>query len=211
MSDSPNKSNINIEVIAVAYKRFGELKTFVQSWLNQTSDQWKLKIIHDGLNEEFLQIMQKYQLEAPEKISFYCTESRFNDYGHSLRDLGLKEATENYVLLTNADNYFIPKAIEFLIEEIEKKDPDVVLFDMVHSHNEPGGRDLPPYSFFQTSYKRRCIDVSSAIVRTSLAKKAGFKHKSFDADANYFEDIKKLKPFFNLRVTKLPQILFVHN
>jgi glycosyltransferase involved in cell wall biosynthesis len=206
-----NKPPIQIEVIAVSYQKFGELKTFVQSWLNQTSRNWKLKVIHDGPNREFIKIMSAYQLEAPDQITFFCTESRYNDYGHSLRDIALKEATGDYALLTNADNYFIPKTIEFLIEEIVQKDPDVVLFDMVHSHNEPGGRDLPPYSFFQTSYKRRSIDVSSGIVRTSLAQKAGFRGRSFDADALYFEDIKKLKPFFNLRVTKIPRILFVHN
>ncbi|MGB1153670.1 MAG: hypothetical protein ACPG4F_05815 [Paracoccaceae bacterium] len=42
------------EVIAVAYKRFGELKVFVQSWINQTEKNWKLHVIHDGDSKNFI-------------------------------------------------------------------------------------------------------------------------------------------------------------
>tara|TARA_E500000178_G_scaffold288304_1_gene290850 strand:- start:169 stop:378 length:210 start_codon:yes stop_codon:yes gene_type:complete len=41
------------EVIAVAYQRFGELKVFVQSWINQTEKNWKLHVIHDGDSKNF--------------------------------------------------------------------------------------------------------------------------------------------------------------
>ena len=40
-----------IDIIAVAFEKLGELKVFVQSWLNQTEKNWKLTVIHDGQNE----------------------------------------------------------------------------------------------------------------------------------------------------------------
>lgn len=202
---------IKIHVIAVAFRRLGELKVFVQSILNQTNNDWLLTIIHDGPNEDFDKIMNKFKSESSVKINFFNTERRYNDYGHSLREIGLKQVSGDYVLLSNADNYLIPKAFEYLIEAVENNKPDVVMFDMVHSHNKPGGRDLPSYSFFETSYKPRLIDVSSAIVKSSLAIEAGFKDKTHDGDVTYFGDILKAKGKPGLVITKIPRILLVHN
>jgi hypothetical protein len=182
-----------IHVIAVAYQKFGQLKVFVQSWLNQSQDNWILTVIHDGPNSEFDLIMTDFKQRAPEQILFFNTENRFNDYGHSLRELGLKNIKGDYVLLTNADNYFIPGAVEFVNEVFIAHSPDVVIFDMVHSHNLPGGRNLPAYSFFETSFERNSIDMSAAIIKSYLAEKAGFRDKTFAGDATYFEDVMKAK------------------
>lgn len=59
-----------IHVIAVAFEKFNQLKVFVQSWINQTKDNWILTVMHDGPNEEFSLIMQGYKDECPTKIDF---------------------------------------------------------------------------------------------------------------------------------------------
>ena len=200
-----------IHVIAVAFEKLGELKVFVQSWINQTKDNWTLTVIHDGPDEEFSSIMRGYKDKCPARIEYLCTEKRFNDYGHSLRDVGLKNIKGEYVLLTNADNYFIPRAIEFINEVFIDCQPEVVIFDMVHSHNRPGGRNIPAYSFFETKLERSSIDISSAIVKANLAEKVGFRDKTHDGDASYFEDIIKLKFSDGLSFVKIPRVLFVHN
>lgn len=198
-----------IHVIAVAYERFGELKVFIQSLINQTSTDWCLTVLHDGPNEQFDLIMESYAQIVPNKIEFFPSEIRFNDYGHSLRDLGLKKIKGDYVLLTNADNYYIPKAVEYLVLAVKETNADVVLFDMIHSHNHPGGRPLPPYSFFETTYKRGSIDIGSAIVKKKLAEKVGFRDKTHDGDATYFEMIASEK--LNLIIAKISRVLLVHN
>ncbi len=201
-----------IEVIAVAYKRIGELRVFVQSWLNQSSDRWRLRVLHDGHDDEFVAVMEEYRALAPDQISYECSRERYNDYGHSLRELGLRTATGDYVLITNADNYYIPKAIEYLVEAVVNNNkPHVVMFDMIHSHFRAGARAQPSYAFFQTSYARGSIDMGSAIVRTRLARKAGFRDKSHDGDATYFEDVLRARAPKELQVCKLPRVLLVHN
>lgn len=79
-----------IHVIAVSFEKFGELRVFVQSWINQTKNNWFLTVIHDGPNEEFNLIMNEFKNRC-QNIEYQSTEKRFNDYGHSLRDLGLKK------------------------------------------------------------------------------------------------------------------------
>jgi hypothetical protein len=206
--DSPT-----IHVIAVAFERFNELKLFVQSWINQTEDNWKLTVIHDGPNDEFQNLMSSFKNLRPNHIEHFCSEQRFDDYGHTLRDIGLKQVEDEYVLLTNSDNYFIPKAIEFINQKLFElnNEIDVLMFDLVHSHDFPGGRRLPSYSFFEVFYKRGSIDVSAAIVKSDLAKKVGFRDKTHDGDATYFEDIQKIKSPGKLSVEKVPKVLLVHN
>ena len=79
-----------IHVIAVAYEKFDFVKTFVQSMLNQSKKNWILTVIHDGPNKEFGQIMESYKKILPNNINFENTSKRYNDYGHSLREMGLK-------------------------------------------------------------------------------------------------------------------------
>ena len=205
-----------VHVIAVAYKRYGELRVFVQSWLNQSDRNWILTVIHDGHDDEFVQIMKYFTALEPDKIDYKCTDIRFNDYGHSLREIGLHSARGDYVLLTNADNYYIPKALEFInaaLLEHKSSKVDVVMFDMVHSHSNPGRRKLPAYSFFEVSYERAQIDMGAAIVATDLAKKAGFSDKSFAADSTYFESVasKKNAGGEKLYIIKIPSVLLIHN
>lgn len=215
----------HIDVIAVAYEKFTHLKIFVQSWLLQTANNWSLTIIHDGPNDEFCKIMSEFKTLAPNQIAYYCTDYRYNDYGHSLREIGLRHAKNDYVLLTNADNYFVPKTIQLINETLinlqqNNQDPDVILWNMIHSHphiRSEDGVSMPAYMYFETSYKRCKIDISSAIVKTHLAIQAGFRDKSFAGDATYFEDITALKqkdpglPIENLKVHKMPMTLLVHN
>ncbi|PTM99688.1 glycosyl transferase family 2 [Rhodovulum imhoffii] len=204
-----------IHVIAVAYQRYGELKIFVQSWINQTQANWKLTVIHDGYDEKFIKIMGDFRNICPDKIDFKCTETRYNDWGHSLREIGLKEAEGDYVLLTNADNYYIPKAVELINDSLRKagNDADVVIFNMIHSHSRPGGRNLPSYSFFDVIYKKRSIDMGAAVVSTELAVAAGFKSRTHSADGDYFREVSRIKRDSGkeLRIIKIPSVLFVHN
>ena len=80
-----------IEVICVTYHQEGPLKVLVQSFLNQTASNWKLKVIHDGFDADFLEMMSRYVSVGETRIEYGCTDRRFNDYGHSLRAEGLKD------------------------------------------------------------------------------------------------------------------------
>ncbi len=195
--------------MAVAYRRFGLLKAFVQSILNQTADGWTLHVMHDGPDEEFDRIMEAYAREDG-RVRYSHTPVRHNDYGHTLRDEGLRAATGDYVLLTNGDNYYIPRAIEYLAGAVRQTDADAVIFDMIHSHERPGGRPQAAYNFFETAYRRLSIDIGAAIVRRELAAAAGFRDKTHDADATYFEDVARVRNGA-LGIAKIHRVMLVHN
>ena len=80
-----SNNKFTIHVISVAFERLGELKVFVQSWLNQTENNWKLTVIHDGKNDKFNEIMEDYKKQRPDQIEYYSTEKRYNDYDYASR------------------------------------------------------------------------------------------------------------------------------
>src|SRR6188474_2394726 len=58
--------------------------------------------------------------DAPQPLPIRCTEKRFNDTGHSLRDIGMREARGEYIVLFNADNILYPNALETIAAEIRR-------------------------------------------------------------------------------------------
>ena len=199
-----------VEIISVAFERLGELKVFVQCILNQRQDNWKLRVIHDGPNAEFCSIMQGYAQQKPGQIFYEETTARYNDWGHSLREIGLARATGDYVLITNADNYYIPRFIEYVTEAIEQTKADLIGWDMVHSHESPGSTCAPSYSYFKTEWKRFGIDMGAAVVRRTLAQQAGFPDKGHDGDATYFIKVSEIKGPATL-CCRIPRVMLVHN
>lgn len=199
-----------IEIIAVAHQRLGELRVFVQSILNQTSTNWKLNVIHDGEDADFISTMEPFASQAPNQIEYSCTPQRYNDYGHSLRTIGLHAAKGDFILLTNADNYYIPRFIEFITEAVIDVQPDIVIYDMIHSHANPGTRQQPAYSFFPTRYAVNDIDMGAAVIRRDLAQQAGFVDNSYAADAVFFEDVVMIKKD-ETRICKINRVMLVHN
>jgi len=199
----------SIDIIAPAYSRYGELDLFVQSIINQRAYNWRLHVIHDGFDQGFYNTYSRFNQDWY-RIRFSNTQKRFNDYGHTLRDVGIRHSKGNYILVTNADNYYIPNFLAYINSTIERYSPDIIIFDMIHSHQDPGSRHQLSHCFFPTNYSFENIDIGAAVVKGSIARKVGFNGRHFAADWQYFNDLQKAlgpKPL----IVKIPRIFLVHN
>ena len=197
-----------LTVVCVSYKRYKEIHVLINSFLCQTVSNWKLLVIHDGPDNKMRGIVEEYGKNNPE-IEYLETEVRYNDWGHSLREIGIGRADTEFVLLTNDDNYYVPKFLECMFEPINNWGADFVLCDMVHNQLNPGQYIQPEYNFFDTYPKKLYIDIGTFIVRTSMAKEVGFGDKSYASDGTFVEDL--LNRFPSMDICKIPKILFVHN
>jgi len=83
----------------------------VESVRNQTFKDYELLCYHDGP-------LTDPAVEMP--VPIRCTPVRHNDWGHSLRDLGIREATGEYILHFNADNVLYPNALATIAAEIAR-------------------------------------------------------------------------------------------
>lgn len=205
--------DVELTVVCVSYKRYRNIPVLLNCFLAQTLQNFKLLVIHDGYDAEMDELLAPYKSRNPGVIDYLFTEKRFNDYGHSLRQIGISSAESEYLLLTNDDNYYCPLFLDYMfapIHDAAGKQPDVVYCDMIHSHNNPGVRRQPPYHFFETRPERYFIDIGCFIARTELAKSVGFGDKTHDGDATYFEDLLRAAGP-DASVVKVPHVLFVHN
>jgi hypothetical protein len=75
---------------------------------SQTFRDFEVLIYHDGPLSRPLPDMSKYTFN----YTFKETKKRYNDWGHSLRDLGIKEATGEYIVHFNPDNILFPEALQ---------------------------------------------------------------------------------------------------
>jgi hypothetical protein len=155
------------------------------------------------------QLLAGYKSCYPYVFDYVITDTRYNDHGHSLRELGIKLADTEYILITNDDNYYCPRFLEFMFEPVKNQSADIVYCDMIHSYNNAGFRGTLPYSFFETTPERGSIDMGAFIAKTSMAKQVGFRDRTWCGDATYLEDLLAIKQ--SPVVVKVPQVLFIHN
>ncbi len=202
-------SQPELTVVCVSYKRYQQLPILVHSLLTQTVPSFKLLVLHDGPDERMQGILEGLREQSPDQIDYVFTEQRFNDYGHTLRDMGIRMADTPYLLITNDDNYYCPKFIELMVPPMKANEADIAMCNMIHSHDHPGCRPQPSYMPFETRPERGSVDIGCFIARTDWAQRVGFRDKSHDGDATYFEDL--LSCAEQPTVLKVNRTLFVHN
>ena len=186
-----------VEFIIPTYNREWPLLSMVASLLAQTNKDWKATIIQDGTDSQFAFNMANDFRDK--RISVFATAERYNDFGHTLRQIAKQQSTADYVILTGDDNYYMPTMVEELQNAVVKK-PGIVYWDMVHSHYN--------YQYFKCSPAYNQIDMGAFATRTDLAKQVRL-NTTFAADGEFIEDLKKKFPFENL--VKINKVLFVHN
>lgn len=198
-----------LAICAVSYRQVDQLLTFLQCLTCQTLQNFNIIILHDGQDSDTKQALNAFQNRTNIKLGIFFSDQRHNDWGHTLRQVALELTDAEFIILTNADNYYIPRMVEYAFAAIDKYNLDMVHWDMIHSHNYPGGRNLVDYSLFKTLPAARSIDIGSFIVRTSVAKSVGFSYQSYDADGKFFSDL--LSTGLIRRIGYIDRVLFVHN
>lgn len=101
-------------IVLVDYQGVNSHATFLRGYnsiMAQTFRDFELLCFHDG---PLLRPADRF----PTRI--LCSRTRFNDWGHSLRDAGIQLATGDYMLFFNADNILYPDALAEIAREIER-------------------------------------------------------------------------------------------
>lgn len=193
-----------VDIIAVTYGQNEILKCFINSIRAQTSNNWRLVIIHDGPNKKLNKDLKDNGYLSSNRITFIEHPVRTENYGHLLRKWSLENVIKNeYVLLTNGDNYYTPN----MIEEVSKRSEDLIYFDLVHSHKTKHNNNKSTYGYMDSEMVCSRVDMGNVVIKSELAKKVGFNSTVFAADWLYFEEVLKLSP----TIHKIDKVLFVHN
>jgi hypothetical protein len=193
----------------VAYARYEPLEVAIRSFRLQTSPDWTLHIVYDGKAPQgIIDIVSLYLKDGSredKRIHFYESPERYQKYGHPNRRTMLQSIECNprdFILMSNDDNYYVPRFVEFMNGAIDQK-TGIVYCDTVHSHAE--------YNYHNSELRENCIDMGAFMVRADIAKSVGFNHDHFSADGTYAEECNAAIKKRGLRAVKVKKALFVHN
>lgn len=188
-----------VEFIIPTHNRPNPLRSMLASLVAQTNDSWSANVvIDDKQNDELVGIVKSFNTP---KIYHTFTGHRYNDWGHTPREIGKQMSGASYIIMTGDDNYYTPNFVAELHKCVnDHKGPGMIYWDMVHSHFN--------YSFFRCSPGMAQIDMGAFATRNDLAKqiKLGV---DFAADGVFVEEFKRR--FKDQRMIKVEKVLFVHN
>ena len=193
---------MKLHVICVAYKRIIPLRVLVDSFLLQTNPNWILYVVHDGKMPNGVKDVSK--LYTDDRISFIETDKRKGFYGHINRRMMLDTlpSCDDYVLMTNDDNYYTPMFVEFILEA-GGEDVGVIYCDTIHSHFQ--------YDYHKSSLRQNGIDMGAFIVKLDVAKCTGFNNLDYSADGIFAGDCLETCNENGLKTTHIKKGLFIHN
>ena len=193
-----------LDVVAVTYGHTHEVECFISCMRAQTSDRWRLHVVHDGPAPELRKRLERHGMLEPRKIMLHETLRRENCWGHTSRRWALREiVTGKQVLLTNADNYYVPIMVSCVVDRPE----DFIWWDVIHNYDTPINHNGSTYGLMRSRLAPAQIDMGAVVVRTRLARQIGFKHAHSTADWTYFAEILATEP----TTYKINKVLMVHN
>lgn len=187
-----------VDFIIPTYNRPGPLSSMLASLVAQTSGNWVANVVIDSTDHlnETLDVVEMFN---DPRIIHTVTEKRYNDWGHTPRELGKQMSTADYIIMTGDDNYYTPNFIAEITRLCEAR-TGMIYWDMVHSHYH--------YSYFKCIPATGQIDMGAFATRRDLAQQIKLG-TDYAADGGFVENFKKKFPKEN--IAKISKILFVHN
>jgi glycosyltransferase involved in cell wall biosynthesis len=190
-----------IEFIIPTYNRPDFLMCTINSILAQRSDQWKIHVVADCPPEGTLDKIMKY-FEGDDRIQFTILPERYNDWGHTPRNYGMQHATEDWVIMTGEDNYYMPVFVDHFLNSVTPQS-HFVFCNMVHNWTD---HQYYPIDC-EPSWGK--IDIGNFMVKRENGQRIRLDVKNEQADGEFVE--KYLKKFPEGEVIKINKILYVHN
>ena len=193
---------MGIEFIIPTYKRVNHLITMVGSLMAQSNPNWTAHIVADCPEEDVTnRIKEMVTFFNDDRIKLTILPERYNDWGHTPRQYGLDNATEEWVIMTGEDNYYVPEFVDLMLKESINQ--HFVYCNMVH--NWINKEYIPIQSILELG----SIDIGSFMTKTNLANKIKLRTTEEWADWYFVEEFQK--KFKVAKFKKVNRILYVHN
>jgi GT2 family glycosyltransferase len=193
--------NQKVVFIATIFNSYPQI---ISSLVCQTYENWELLLIHDGPNNNGL----KTYIGNDERIKFIETKERIGNWGHGLRKWALEELENytdaDYVVITNADNYYTPRFVEYLLRGFDQSHTAVATYCSETVHSYKSWQVLP------AKLERGFLDCGAVMIKKNIACEVGWADtESHSADWTFFQDIAHKYSWKNF--IKVKGALFVHN
>ena len=197
---------MKIEFIIPTWKRPEELILILQSLIVQTNSNWTAHVIIDGLTDDYRKVKDLYQNE--DRVRFSHLESPHNDWGHTARNYGLDNATEDWIVMTGDDNYYVRTFVQEFLTYPKLEGCKFMFCNMVHNNFRPGYRPIT------STLQKGQIDIGNFMCRRNEIGGIRLNTKSYEADWEFIDVYmtKNLKRWdAQSAIIKIDKFLYVHN
>jgi glycosyltransferase involved in cell wall biosynthesis len=185
---------IPFTIIAVDYEHHvprDGMRAGLQSLADQTFKDFELIIVHDGPKVIPYEDEVDFEAMGLDNVKIMNTAERMNNWGHSGRDLGMREASGEFFLQFNIDNKLYPHALETIFKAIEAE-PEIAIFIFTVLHYKANG-GLP---FFGVPPAWCNIDCMQLVARRDVWRDVGFWwNLEPTGDGRIYEDMCSTRPW----------------
>ena len=194
-------------IVIPTYRGGYKLEVIINCLLAQTCQNFHMSVISDGYEEETYKQMQKYFDLS--NFSYFSTNVRYNNYGHTPRELGMLSSDCKFTIMTGFDNYYVPIFVERFEQACNSAgNVGFVFCDFVLDHI----RDSRRYNkYVDSKLEVNYIDIGNFAAETQLIKQAGIKINEYAADWHLVNDIIPMLKNMEKTIVKIPQTLYIHN
>lgn len=116
--------NSKITVIIPTYNSSLYIKDCIDSILNQTFQNFEIIVVNDGSTDDTLEIVKSIRSDKIKLI-----DNVLNNGQGYVRNQALKEATGDYIMFVDSDDFLEPVTFEVALKRIIKDKSDFVYFD----------------------------------------------------------------------------------
>jgi Glycosyl transferase family 2 len=182
-------------VIAVDYDQHVPregMKNGLKSLSIQSFKDFELIICHDGPKSVPYEEEVDFAALGLDPI-IMNTPERMNNWGHSSRDLAMRQATGEYFIHFNIDNIFFPNAFKKIADKLDSVDEEIVIFGIRHWKAAGGAifTGVPPRHCF--------IDVMQLVASARIWKEIGYWYNlEATSDGMIYEDMCNKYPWVTI-------------
>lgn len=191
---------MKIEFVISSHGRINNLNVSLSCLQSQLNKNWKAIVIVDGIKDGYENCVDYFSKD--ERIEFFFLEKQYRDFGNTPKNIGLQKCTEEWVVMTSDDNYYVPSFIDEILNNVTES-TNFIYCDMIHNGYN--------YQFFETHHSSHRIDVGIMVMRTILAKQLKLIENRIDSDGIFCNEYISKFCKDEKSIKKINKILYAHN
>jgi len=169
----------------------------IESLAKQTFKDFELIICHDGPKKTPYEEEVDFNALGLDPI-IISTDTWKNNWGHSSRDLAMRQATGEYFIQFNIDNFFYEDAFEKLDARLKEIEAKVLVFQILHFKVNGGSQPFPGVPPILCN-----IDAMQLVAHRDIWEEVGYWYRDdFCSDGYIYQDICARFPW-----AELPEVI----
>ena len=172
-----------VSVVMPIYNAERFLAEAVESVINQTYKNWELLLVDDCSKDGSLEIARRYEAEDNRIRVIASTQ---NQGAAMSRNMGIKEATGEYIALLDSDDVWVTTKLEKQIALIQEKNVVIVYcsYDFIDESGKPILKPyiVPEHTNFEKMLISSVMSCSTVLIESEFFKKHLFKTEFYHED-----------------------------